>query len=70
MKKLSRSEMKKVFGGNVSPGDAGCPAACVKAGSDGTVTSGTCSLESITVNHVTLSSCECSISGGGGCASR
>ncbi len=67
MKKLSRNEMKNVFGGDEAIseiGGAGCNAACVASNGQ---SSGTCSSTSITVSGVTFSGCECSISGGRGC---
>lgn len=62
--------MKNVLGGKVAPGGGGgCPAACVKAGSDGSVSSGSCSATSVTIGGVTFAGCECSVTGGSGCSS-
>lgn len=62
--------MKNVMGGKNAPiGDDGitCKTACVKADSQGNVTSGTCSKSSVVVGGVTLEGCDCSVSGGSGC---
>lgn len=72
MKKLSRSEMKNVFGGKL-PSDGGedaggCPIACT-----GTAASnyqgGTCSVSTVPGNGTlpSTTTCTCSVSGGSGC---
>ena len=66
MKKLLRTEMKKVMGGGNTTG--GCPTACAKWNNSTQKTeSGFCNKTSTTVNGVTLEGCECSLAGGNGC---
>jgi hypothetical protein len=70
MKKLERSEMKGMMGGKHAPIDAQCSTlGCVKS-VGGVITAGTCSW----VNHPaqgglpSVSTCDCSVSGGSGCS--
>jgi hypothetical protein len=71
MKKLERNQLKGFMGGKKAPiGDTQCSAmGCIKS-SGGTYTTGSCSW----VNHPaeaglpSVSTCDCSVSGGSGCS--
>lgn len=72
MKKLSRNEMKMVFGGDDPfevPGDgAGCPAACTGTKANNWQ-GGTCSASTLPGSGTLppTTTCTCSVSGGSGC---
>ena len=67
MKKLSRSEMKNVKGGNVPEDGGGCKTNCYHYDSNGTSHSGTCSAGTTTVGNTTVTTCNCSISSATSC---
>lgn len=61
--KLSRAEMKKIMGGSGTT----CSGSCYKWNGH-MMDYGTCSLVWNQVGNVRLQSCDCSLSGGSGCA--